>query len=83
MSAGTARRWVSADQLLRAVDEHQEATPLPPRPRPVFPAPDETCFALNPPEEISASVRAAGLTSLTGRRYSGARRAKGGEAGQE
>jgi hypothetical protein len=56
----TTRRWVPIDQLLSAIEDDRIIT-LRPRPRPVFPASDEECYALNPPADCSHAKQEAGL----------------------
>ena len=58
-----ARRWVPIDQILAALDDTREIT-LPPRTRPVDPAPDYDCYRLNPPEECYGAKQQAGIKRI-------------------
>lgn len=64
-SAPSARRWLPIDQLLSAI-ENDRVIDLPARTAPVYPASDEECFALHPPEECFSSIRNAGLRQASG-----------------
>jgi len=59
----TARRWVPIDQILSALDD-APAVILPPRARPVHPAPDDECYRLNPPEECYGAKQQAGIKRI-------------------
>ena len=61
-------RWTSADAWLQAREEAREADSLPPRPRPVTPAPDEVCYALHPPIPEPTVIDLGPLLPSAGRR---------------
>ena len=66
--AATRGSWVSVDAWLTEREEAREAICLPPRPRPVSPAPDEVCYALNPPLPEPPVIDLGPLLSSAGRR---------------
>jgi hypothetical protein len=57
------RKWVSADEWLKAVGDTPEVV-LPPRARPVDPVSDQECYSLNSPASCSKAKKQAGLTGM-------------------
>lgn len=55
----TAGKWVSVDEWLKTTDETRAEAPMRSLARPVNPASDRECFALNPPHGYT--FRDAGL----------------------